>query len=107
MSPAERVLKDRRDAPFLVLMAKASVIQLPFAITLFALAHIPLWLACAYFMVMMRFLGPVILMIHNVSHRPPFREGYGILDVLIQCVLGPLVGQTPYTYRAHHLGMHH
>jgi fatty acid desaturase len=53
------------------------------------------------------FLDRYILMLHNTSHRPLFRPRYRWLNLYIPWVLGPFFGETPETYFAHHLGMHH
>ncbi|HEY2513234.1 MAG TPA: fatty acid desaturase, partial [Polyangiaceae bacterium] len=53
------------------------------------------------------FLDRYILMLHNTSHRALFRPKYRFLNHYIPWVLGPFFGETPETYFAHHLGMHH
>jgi fatty acid desaturase len=47
------------------------------------------------------------LMLHCTSHRPLFKPRYRALNLIIPWVIGPFFGQTPNTYFAHHLGMHH
>jgi hypothetical protein len=46
-------------------------------------------------------------MLHNTSHRVLFKRKYGFLNKLIPWVLGPFFGETPESYFAHHVGMHH
>lgn len=46
-----------------------------------------------------------ILMLHCTSHRGLFKDRR--LNQLIPWVLCPFFGQTPETYYAHHMGMHH
>jgi fatty acid desaturase len=47
------------------------------------------------------------LMLHFTSHRPLFKKGHGLLNRVIPWLLAPFFGQTPNTYFAHHMGMHH
>jgi fatty acid desaturase len=47
------------------------------------------------------------LMLHCTSHRQLFRPGHALLNRIIPWVLCPFMGQTPETYFAHHMGMHH
>jgi len=53
------------------------------------------------------FIGPFILMLHNTSHRPLYKREYRWLNRLIPWGLGVFLGQSPETYFAHHIGMHH
>jgi hypothetical protein len=46
-------------------------------------------------------------MLHNTSHRKLFRSEWSFFNHYIPMVLGPLFGQSPGTYYAHHVGMHH
>jgi len=54
-----------------------------------------------------RQLGPYTLMLHNVSHRPFFKQEYGWLDWPFITILGMFFGHAPNTYFAHHVAMHH
>jgi fatty acid desaturase len=47
------------------------------------------------------------LMLHCTSHRPLFNSKYRFLNWGIPWVIGPFMGQTPESYFAHHMGMHH
>ena len=47
------------------------------------------------------------LMLHFTSHRQLFNKDYKSLNHVIPWLLGPFFGQTPNTYFAHHMGMHH
>jgi len=53
------------------------------------------------------FFPPFTLMLHCTSHRPLFRKRYEAMNFIIPWVLGPFFAQTPGTYAAHHIGMHH
>jgi fatty acid desaturase len=66
------------------------------------------WLAVAYLVVL--FAGVIdrfTLMLHCTSHRQLFRAGHPLLNQVIPWVLCPFMGQSPETYFAHHMGMHH
>ena len=110
ISWAERVgrrfILDPRDLPFLWLMLSSTVVVLPLAALLFVRFR---WdLAALYALVnALGFLDRYILMLHNTSHRPLFRPAYRWMNHYIPWVLGPFFGETPETYFAHHLGMHH
>ena len=53
-------------------------------------------------------LGPYILMLHNTSHRRFLVKRYDVAQrSTSRWCIGPLFGETPYTYFAHHIGMHH
>ncbi|BDG08570.1 hypothetical protein AMPC_16830 [Anaeromyxobacter paludicola] len=47
------------------------------------------------------------LMLHCTSHRPLFARRHARLNRIIPWLLAPFFGQTPETYFAHHVGMHH
>ena len=102
------LLHDPRDLPFLVLSATATVVIIPFALALYIPGVFHWWLAVAYLLVNgLGFLDRFILMLHNTSHRTLFKPRYQILNKYIPWVLGPFFGETPETYFAHHVGMHH
>ena len=65
------------------------------------------WLAAVHFALFVHFLGPFVLMLHNTSHRSLFRKSWGWMNQYIPWVLGPFFGESPETYFAHHVGMHH
>lgn len=102
------LLKDPRDAVFLQLMLKVSVL-LPIAGALYAAQGSWRWLLGAlYCALMLHWFGPFILMGHQMVHLPgTFRPKYRWLSAYRECVLGPLFGLTPFTYAGHHIGMHH
>ncbi|MFO0675248.1 MAG: fatty acid desaturase [Polyangiaceae bacterium] len=103
---AASLVLDERDVPFVKLIVQASVVMFPFAALLFWKFH---WaLAIAYVVVNLTvFVDRFILMLHNTSHRPLFKPAYRLWNHYIPWVLGPFFGETPETYFAHHLGMHH
>jgi len=83
-------------------------VLVPSAIWLYWPGNDRWWLGLAYFLVNFTvFFDRYILMLHNTSHRPLFKRQYKVLNRFIPWVLGPMFGQTPDTYYAHHMGMHH
>lgn len=101
-------INDPRDLPFIRLTMSASLIVIPFAALLFIPGVFSWWLAAIYFAVnFFGFLDRYILMLHNTSHRVLFKREYRRLNVYIPWILGPFFGETPNTYYAHHMGMHH
>lgn len=105
---AARYLNEERDIVFVRLALKQSVLVIPPAVAFYAVPHFAWWLAIPYYlMVFAVFLGPYILMLHNTSHRRLFKSQHTWLNQYIPTVLGPFFGETPGTYFAHHVGMHH
>ena len=107
----EGLCQDKRDLPFLYLMARITLVLPPLAVLLY-LPFVTGWVwwvvAAAYLYVNnFVFKGPFGLMLHCTSHRILFRKQHGWMNRYIPWVLGPFFGQTPETYLAHHLGMHH
>jgi fatty acid desaturase len=103
-----RFINDERDLAFLRLAFLQSLIILPVAAWLYAHPDFPAWIAVPYWgLVLVWWLAPYILMLHNTSHRRLFRKDFDWLNAYIPVVLGPFFGETPETYFAHHVGMHH
>ncbi len=103
-----RLVRDPRDLPFVGLTAAALVVLVPFALVLFLSPGFSPLLAVAYLLVLfLGFIDKYTLMLHCTSHRPLFRKEFGWLNHIIPGLLAPFMGQTPYTYVAHHIGMHH
>jgi fatty acid desaturase len=103
---ASRLLCDRRDLPFVKLIVVLTLTVLPTGVALFCGAFRP-WLAVLHLALVVYFLGPFVLMLHNTSHRRLFRRPWGWANRYIPWVLGPFFGESPETYFAHHVGMHH
>ncbi|MBM4391960.1 MAG: fatty acid desaturase [Deltaproteobacteria bacterium] len=98
-------LNEPRDVPFVSLIAQCLAWQLV-GIFLFFLGPsawylAPLYWACWGF----GFLDRFILMLHCTSHRALFKDRR--LNNIIPWIVGPFYGQTPESYFAHHMGMHH
>ena len=106
-----RLINDKRDLPFIHLILKVSFSIVPLAALLFVPAISGgLWLliAAVYLYINnVTYKGPFGLMLHCSSHRPLFRKEFAPLNYLIPWVLAPFFGQSPETYFAHHVGMHH
>lgn len=106
--PLVPLLNDARDLPFVRLSFKLLCINVPLAVLLYLPGVWHWWLAVPYFVLnSLVFLGPFILMLHNTSHRTLFKRRYRLLNLLIPWALGPFFGETPDSYFAHHVGMHH
>jgi fatty acid desaturase len=102
------LLNDPRDVPFVKLTISATLVVIPFAAMLYAPGVFRWWLALVYLAVNFAvFLDRFILMLHNTSHRALFKPRLRWLNSYIPWVLGPFFGETPETYFAHHVGMHH
>jgi len=110
-SPLDRllmhVLREERDLPIARLWLLMVATLLPLAATLYAWGTPPWWLAAAHLGLVLWFFAPYILALHVSSHRQVFKSDYRWLQQVPVWVLGPFVGQSPETYRVHHMGMHH
>jgi fatty acid desaturase len=102
-----RLIRDPRDTPFVSLSLLLAVIFVPVTAFLFLVPELRWWMVALYWVPYGYFLGPFILMLHNTSHRVLFKRRFRWLNHAIPWVIGPLLGQSPGTYFAHHLGMHH
>jgi sterol desaturase/sphingolipid hydroxylase (fatty acid hydroxylase superfamily) len=101
------LLDDPRDRPLLRIALGASAI-IPAAVYLYLPGRFSWWLALAYWAVwVFVFLDRVTLMLHCTSHRTLFHRRVSWLNRYVPWVLGPFYGQTPGTYFAHHVAMHH
>ncbi len=104
---AEAFICDRRDAPFLGLIAVLTGTVASTGVVLFVPGAFRWWLAAVHIALMVYFMGPFILMLHNTSHRRLFRRPWTWMNYYIPWVLGPFFGESPETYFGHHVGMHH
>lgn len=106
-----RLIRDERDLPFPYMTLKVLLLMVPLAVLLY-MPFVSGWtwaaLAIAYFYLNnVTFKGPFGLMMHCSTHRTLYKKEYDALNYLIPWVLAPFFGQSPETYRAHHVGMHH
>jgi fatty acid desaturase len=105
------MLNDARDTFVLWLMLQcalvagvgASLFVLPYAAGFSVWYLAPLYWALLMGVVLDRFT----LMLHFTSHRQLFNRRYRSFNHVIPWLLGPFFGQTPNSYFAHHMGMHH
>jgi hypothetical protein len=103
-----RFIRDERDLPFMHLTTNASVVLMSLTVAMYVPGVFRWWMAPIYWGILLGFfLDRFILMLHNTSHRPLFKKEYAVLNRYIPWILGPFMGETPDTYFAHHLGMHH
>ncbi len=102
------LLNDKRDLPFIYLALKITFILIPAAALLFIVTDLYWAWYVAYLLVLLIvFLGPYVLMLHNVCHRKLFKKTIDSLNKYVPWVLGIFFGQTPETYFYHHVTMHH
>jgi fatty acid desaturase len=88
-----------------MLLLTATVV--PTGVALFVPGGFQWWLAALHLGLVVYFLGPFVLMLHNTSHRKLFKRPWTWANHYIPWVLGPFFGESPETYFAHHVGMHH
>ncbi|MEO8876613.1 MAG: fatty acid desaturase, partial [Polyangiaceae bacterium] len=100
-------IHDVRDVPFLGNMAVLLLAVVIPGLALFVPGVFRWWLGAIHVVMVLWFLGPFILMLHNTSHRRFFKAPWTRLNHIIPWVIGPFFGETPETYFAHHVGMHH
>ena len=94
--------------PIVIRAGWMSLLYFPGALAVFMFGHLTLFLPAVYVVaVLAGGMDRYILMLHCVSHRRLFRKRYGALNLFIPCLLGPIFGQTPFSYYVHHVGMHH
>ena len=106
-----KFLNDPRDLPFIYLGLQVTFTLIPLAVLLY-MPFVPNWLwwiiALVYlFINNITYKGPFGLMFHCTTHRRLFKRRYDLLNQYLPWVLAPFFGQSPGTYRAHHVGMHH
>ncbi|MBS1646344.1 MAG: fatty acid desaturase [Bacteroidetes bacterium] len=102
------LMNDKRDMAFIKLCVLITFTTIPFAAYLFIPGNLTWWLVLLYYAFNFIFLtSPFILMLHLTSHRPLFKKEYNYLNNVIPWIIGPFFGETPESYFAHHLGMHH
>lgn len=100
-------IRDERDLPFLKLTLQLLGLFLPATVVMFIPGVFRWWMAPLYWGAYLWFIGPFILMLHNTSHRTLYKREHKRLNRLIPWGLGVFFGQSPETYFAHHIGMHH
>lgn len=104
---AATFIHDSRDIPFLSLMAATTASVIPTGLVLFVPGAFRWWIAAVHLVLVVYFMGPFVLMLHCTSHRKLFKRPWSWMNAYIPWVLGPFFGESPETYFAHHVGMHH
>ena len=104
---ASHFVCDPRDVAFIQLGALQSAIVIPTGLALFLPGPFHWWLAAVHLAIVLYWIAPFVLMLHNTSHRRLFKRPWSWLNYYIPWVLGPFFGESPETYFAHHIGMHH
>ena len=106
-----RFINDERDLPFVHLLTRIHLIVFPWAILLFTplLQGVYWWLAFIPYAYVAQsyFKGRFGLMFACMCHRPMFKKGYMWLHKYTTWIVAPFFGNTPETYFAHHIIMHH
>jgi len=103
-----KLLNNKRDMPFIYLSLKITFIIVPSALYLFLNKNVHWAFYLIYLaLIVIFFLGPFILMLHNTCHRKLFKKQHSYLIKYIHWFLGGFFGQTPETYFYHHIAMHH
>lgn len=104
-------IRDPRDLPFVYLTLKITFIVLPLGVLLFipAITGWLWWTMAIIYLVINSFVfkGSFGLMLHCTSHRRFFKKQYNWLNYYLPWIVAPFFGQTPETYFAHHIAMHH
>ena len=102
----DQLINDPRDRAHLRVIAQCSVLLIP-AAALFCVGTFPWWIGVAYFLIWAVFAERFTMMFHCTIHRRLFKKQYWLGEVYLSWVLCPFFGQTPGTFAAHHMGMHH
>ncbi len=102
------LINDERDLPFVYLILQCLAVAL-MGIGLFFVPAQYFWYAAPIYWVIVAFgvLDRFILMLHCTSHRTLFKKERAWMNQIIPWVIGPFMGESPETYFAHHMGMHH
>jgi fatty acid desaturase len=107
---ADRVapmLNDERDASMVALMLQCGLVAALGIALFFVRAPYIYWAAPLYWLALSQVMDRYTLLLHCTSHRRLFKTQHDGLNNVIPHFLAPFFGQTPNTYFAHHMGMHH
>jgi hypothetical protein len=106
-----KMLNDARDTSVVWLMLQCALVAgIGLGLFFWPYAYgISVWYVAPFYWVLMMaaVMDRFTLMLHFTSHRQLFNKDYRGLNHVIPWLLGPFFGQTPNTYFAHHMGMHH
>jgi fatty acid desaturase len=100
---SEGLLYDPRDAVFLRVSVRASLLMIGMIAILYW--RFSWWMAPIFWAVQVFLTTPVVLMLHNTMHRPFIRR-HRWLNRAVPAVMSALFG-IPTGYMEHHVAMHH
>lgn len=102
-------MRDERDLIFVRVAGRQSAFLFTAAAVFFAFPQVVTWyVGVAYLVAVLALgMGPFILMLHATEHRALFKREHKLLNAWIPWLLAPFFGQTPKSFFAHHIGMHH
>lgn len=103
----QQLLKDARDWPFIKQILLTLFVLLPASLSFYIFSEELKYFVPLYWALVIFFLGPHLLMLHNICHRSPWKKSFKRpFDILVS-VLGLLFGLPPMIYFHHHIKMHH
>lgn len=102
-----RFINEERDLPIVHLILKISATMMSLALAIALIHPFNIYLAIVYAFFFARYFGSYHLMLHNISHRKLFKKQYAFLNYYPTWFMGSFFGQSPETYYAHHILMHH
>ncbi|KAL6781577.1 hypothetical protein ACKKBF_B08580 [Auxenochlorella protothecoides x Auxenochlorella symbiontica] len=103
-----RSLVEERDLPAAFMLLNLATTTLPAALLLWSTGCRSHLLGAAYLILTYAaFLQRFMLTLHFTEHRPLFKPGYRLLNLVAPLILAPLLGVPPGMYRLHHCIMHH
>ena len=103
---ADKLLKDKRDLPFLSHILQITFILLPFSLYIY-LNPTNLFLNIIYTIAIIYFMGPQLLMLHNICHRTPWKKNVKRFFDTYLSFTSLFFGLPPMIYFHHHIKMHH
>ncbi len=101
------LLNDARDGVFVALIMQCAAVAAGAMALFFAGRYFWIGVVAYWAVLFFGFIDRFTLMLHCTSHRQLFRREWSALNQVVPRVLAPFFGQTPETYFAHHVGMHH
>lgn len=102
-----KFLKDQRDLPFLKQILLTTTILLPLGFSFYFFSEELSYLVVLYWALVIFFLGPHLLMLHNICHRSPWKKAVKKPMNIFVSFLGLFFGLPPMIYFHHHIKMHH
>ena len=102
-------LRDERDLIFVRVIIMMTFLQMPVSLGMFLLSPKAVAIATLPYIgyIFLGYGARYGLMLHATGHRPLFKREYQWMWNYLPFVLGPWLGHTPTSFRAHHMFMHH